>query len=1331
MKTICKRLLSLLLVFVLVLGLMPSVYAATDDGTSPTTDTTVAETTAPSDPTEVTTSPAETTEETEPEGSTEPSEAETTESQQASGLSSDLQASVPAMMAADDGIMLAASTQSSIMLFDYSDNGNYTSSLNSQITVKYKWNGTGSSLYCYLKNFGWHFARYGGVPYADEPLYCIEPHKDFAASMSGNSVDRDVTLSGSSSTTGSNIWYSLNANRRKAIGLILLYTDELWDHSISVTTTSKANNPNVPLRMAAQFLIFEIVCGLRDADTFVLNSTNESGTEGDIFYNAGTAAISYFAPNYNNLVAYVQAALEIPSFTSSSSSTAPTIELDGEETSVYDNNGVLSDFSFTDKGGVEFYKSGNTLYITQTGTVSESTVHTATKYIPSAENSTYNIWYMSGSSYQTTISLYSPQSGSLNAYFKLKAPAVSELNLKKTTDDGKNLSGWQFGIYSNSACTSLVVGPVTTGSTGELTISGLSAGTYYVKELGNTDAAINAKYVCTSTNPQKVTLSSGGTASVTFVNKLNQGNLALTKTTDDGNNLSGWQFSIYSDSACSSLVSGPHTTDANGKISVTGITPGTYYVKEIGHTNSSINSQYVCSSTNPQQVTITLGGTAAVSFTNKIRTGNFSLTKTTDSGENLAGWKFGIYSDSSCTTLVSGPHTTDASGKISVTGLKIGTYYVKELGHTDSAIEAMYSCASENPQKVTITYGGTASVSFQNSREPGSVKIVKKTNTGSNLSGWQIGIYTDSACTKPISGSPFTTGSDGTITINDLMPQTLYAKEMPIDDPYWIVDSTVQTIKVTSNATATVTFTNNHYGDLRIKKNAVNGSAEDWSFQILNANKELVETVTTGADGFATSCKLLPGKYYVVEVHDRDENYWTYDANVEQQVTVTAGKQTAVTYTNECFGRMEFQKTTNTGNQLDGWTFRVKDEDGNHIGDFTTDKNGYATTGKLKPGRYLVVELDPGDDYWNCELGYHDVVVIAGETSVDKWHNREQGLGWFHKSTNTGLSVEGWEITIYSDKECTKEVTTVTTHEDGKVGAYLDPGIYYAKETGDTEGRFENEYWLVDESVQEFEIKPHEDVEIFFVNTQYGKLKIIKTMPSGGPLAGWEFIVRDKYGSAIEGSPFVTDDTGLIVSENILPGEYTVEEQIPEGSPYLCISENPQTITVTQGETAEVSFTNVLSEGKISIKKVDTAGEPLAGAEFLLEWSKDGTNWMPVVRTDSEYPKEGTCSSPGISDGKLTSGEDGMVTFEGLYPVSQYRLTETKAPDGFQLLKDTAFEGSIPIGEEMIVELTVVNVRIFEMPETGSKSLILMPISLALACGLCAAFLFLNKRNKR
>ena len=360
-----KRYISLLLVLMLLIGIVPTAYAAETVSTEPETTQETVEATDPTDPTEPTEEP----------GSNEPA--------------------IMSVSDEDYGIMTVASTQSGVMLFDYSDNGDYTSRLNSQITVNYKWNGTGSTKTCYLKNFGWHFARINNVPYADDPLYCIEPHRDYAASTSGNSVDRGVTLTGSGSTTGSNVWYSLDADRREAIGLILLYSNQMWDDSVSVTTTSKDNNPNVPLRMATQFLIFEIVCGLRDAETFQLNSSNECGTSGDIFYNAGTAAISYFAPNYNQLVSYVQAALEIPSFTSSSSSTAPTITLTGDETSVYDSNGVLSNFSFTDGNGAEFYKSGNTLYITQTGTISESTVFKATRSIPSAANSTYNIYYMS------------------------------------------------------------------------------------------------------------------------------------------------------------------------------------------------------------------------------------------------------------------------------------------------------------------------------------------------------------------------------------------------------------------------------------------------------------------------------------------------------------------------------------------------------------------------------------------------------------------------------------------------------------------------------------------------------------------------------------------------------------------------------------------------------------------------------------------------------------------------------------------------------------------------------------------------------------------------
>lgn len=156
-----------------------------------------------------------------------------------------------------------------------------------------------------------------------------------------------------------------------------------------------------------------------------------------------------------------------------------------------------------------------------------------------------------------------------------------------------------------------------------------------------------------------------------------------------------------------------------------------------------------------------------------------------------------------------------------------------------------------------------------------------------------------------------------------------------------------------------------------------------------------------------------------------------------------------------------------------------------------------------------------------------------------------------------------------------------------------------------------------------------------------------------------------------------------------------------------------------------------LRSGKIAIRKVDTTGEPLAGAEFLLEWSVDGSSWLPVVYSNSGYAKEGTCSSEGLTDGRLISGETGLVEFTGLHPERLYRLTETAAPAGFQLLADIAYEGGLPDDKEYTVDLTVVNVRTYELPETGSKSLLLMPIALILACGLCGTILFVIKRKKQ
>lgn len=856
MRKIMKRGFCLFLAAVLLAGLVPCAFA---DEAMPTGEVEASE--AATEAAEETTAPPETavpSESTEPPSeTTEPPEAtETTGSEtEVTEPEADPVEDDPEDAVEDDRLAAYASTVTNVLLFDKAS-PNYTTVLRSQVSVTYNPNGGDAAKTAYIKNLGWHFARYNNVPYEDDPLYCIEPCKNYAASTSGNYMDEDLGVSGSGSTRGSNVWYAMPYSYRQAIALTLLYSRQLWDSNYSVKTTAMANNPNVSTRIATQFLIYEIVTGLRDADTFNRRGSN-GYTSGDVFYNAGVASVSGFAEKYNSIVSSVQNAMKIPSFTSRSSGSAPTITMSGSQVSVTDSNSVLGNFSFTNGNGASFSKSGNTLTITKTGSISPTALFSATRSLPSAENSTVSIYYSASSTYQTCVKLYSPQVDTLRAYFKINAPDPGAIALVKTTEDGQNLSGWRFGVYSNAACT----------------------------------------------------------------------------------------------------------------------------------------------------------------------------------------------------TLVSGPHTTDSTGRISITGLNAGTYYVKELGHTNSAISSRYTCSGENPKMVSISNGTTTSVNFYNKLSSGSVKIKKTTNTGQNLGGWKIGLYTDSACTNPISGSPFTTGGDGTVTVSGLQPGTLYAKELASSDPYWVCDTSVKTVTIVAGQTASVSFANTQYGALEIRK------------------------------------------------------------------------------------------STNTGNHLDGWKFIVK-----------------------------------------------------------------------------------------------------------------------------------------------------------------------------------------KDGAEIPGSPFTTDKDGKILTGNLTPGDYTVEEVLPVDSLYS--GEAPKTVTVTAGKTAEVSFLNKLRTGKITIRKVDTKDEPLAGATFLLEGSEDGSLWYPVIPGPNGVCVLGKPSEENLAAASKTSGEDGLLTWEALPITLQYRITETNAPDGYTLLKDYAFVGTLP-ADSTEMDLRVVNGEAFALPKTGSTGFVRIPMATVFCLMLCAANLWLLRKKEQ
>lgn len=526
--------------------------------------------------------------------------------------------------------------------------------------------------------------------------------------------------------------------------------------------------------------------------------------------------------------------------------------------------------------------------------------------------------------------------------------------------------------------------------------------------------------------------------------------------TDRNNVLSKYSFTNTSDLTFS--VSGNKlTVTANGPISDTLVAP----TKQAPNLDSQVfyvweyKEQQKLMSCKTEPVNSSVPAYFYVSAPDQ--TASLDLTKTTEDGNNLPGWEFELYSDAVCATKLSGPHVTDENGKISITGLDAGTVYVKELGHKDSAINALYSCASTNTQKVELIAGETAKVSFHNILQTGYGRIIKQTNTGENLGGRKINLYADEALTQLVAGSPFTTPDNGVIEV-----------------------------------------------------------------------------------------ELLPGDYWCQEVDESDKYpYWVFDTEVKK-LTIKAGETTSVT----------------------------------------------------------------------------------------------------------------------------------------------------------------------------------------FSNTHYGRGKFIKDMPDGGSVVGWPFDLYRVSDGAFIGT-FVTGEDGTVETGLLLPGQYQVYEQIPEDSLYYCDTPNPQTVTVTAGQTAEVTFTNRLKPAEIAVQKVDTSGNPLAGAVFLLEWSVDGVDWLPVRFTDSAYVTKGTCTAAGLLDGCLTSPEDGWVRFTGLHPERHYRLTEVTAPAGYQLLAGAAFEGTIPTDETLSVTLTVVNALIYELPMTGSKSFAVMAVSLFVCIAGCVgALVYLRRKGK-
>ena len=529
--------------------------------------------------------------------------------------------------------------------------------------------------------------------------YCIEP----GATVYVNSDYDEVENS------GVDPWGQLDYNKQRGVGLALLYGYPNGIDSSDLKT-------QIAYQLATYLVIHEIILGWRQ-DTHPFARTNDAyfnvfggGTPekkesleitSEFYSSVHTKRLNsediWYA--YNHISNSLATHDLIPSFANKLKNQAPVYTMNSNGNGTYsitltDTNNILSAYAFTNTADLTFTKSadGKSLTITTKNANLSEVAVSPTRILPSIENSAYLIWNAETNS-QELCTLKGAQSDPVPAYFKLKLP-LGGIKIDKLATNG-NVEGWQFGVYSDEACTTLVSGPLTTPASGSITIDNLPVGTYWVKELGHVTEGVADNYICANNNPECVTVVAGETTTVRFLNTLiPKGHLAVIKTTDSGIDTMGWQFALYSDEACQNLVYGPVATDPYGIARFESIKIGTYWLKEIGNTNPEMCNYYTCMSKNPQQVTVIADDTVNVYFENKMNTGAITIQKTDPYHNALAGAHFLLewsvsgsiwtpveYSQipgwGKCTTpgIQNGILVTGSSGTISFQGLAVGLHY--------------------------------------------------------------------------------------------------------------------------------------------------------------------------------------------------------------------------------------------------------------------------------------------------------------------------------------------------------------------------------------------------------------------------------------------------------------------------------------------------------------------------------------------------------------------------------------------------------------------------------------------------------------------------------
>lgn len=806
------------------------------------------------------------------------------------------------------------------------------------------------------------------------------------------------------------------------------------------------------------------------------------------------------------------------------------------------------------------------------------------------------------------------------------------LRIEKLSDTGAHLPGAMVQIKHIE---SGVTYTAETNFAGYAIFDNIKPGAYEIKEITAPSGWLKDDATYTAS------VATGETTTFSLVNKELPGLRIIKYDRKNMVAMANVTFEIFRDS----VSLGKFRTDEFGEILLTDAAPGTYRTVEV-----DTGSDGHILDTTPQEVELSAGdGIKELLFFNDVKPGmRLIKVDSTDPSKVIPNAVFEIKS-------VKGDYgpqefVTDQNGEIDLSKLPTGAYVVTEKaceGYIiDQAQRIIQLDANEDAQFV-----------FTNTIKP-SLQIIKTSSDGSRLKNVHFRIA------KIEDGTHYldrTTNEQGEILIADLEPGVYSVRETATDSSH-ILDLREYHMELFPGKTSTLTVENQKRPNLTVYKHDADTGEPiaNTVFEVRAADGHSVDQIKTDSEGKAELKNLLPGVYEISE--KSVPSPYLLDAPA-QLATLYPNRDHTVYFENHQKPALTVKKVDSvTGDPLQGAKFHVTYASNNtgsgeinDLGTYYTGENGQFQLTGLRDGWYKVTEQEPPTGYAIKEAT-QEVYIKSGTSKTLTFENIPLSalVVWKYDSV-TGEAVSNAVFQVkYLGGTSGTGGTVIGTYKTSANGSFtvtgLKEGTYIVEELASDSSH------VIDSAPQTAYIsgKQQDVVQLYFGNSPKGSL-LVKKIDSAThkPLSDVEFMVTTADGTVVgdTNGKYVTDSAGSFTVSGINPGTTLVVKETRARDGYL-LDDAPQAATVKAGQTVTLEFRNQ-PQGSLIINKLSSADKktPLEGVLFQITYS------------DGSFVDNGALSSKGLyrtdKNGQIIlSGITGTVIVTEVETIKGYRIDD-------------------------------------------------------------------------